>query len=107
MTMGDQLDSLVQTKELPDDIEMSFGLDKFAVLEIKKGRNLNNTGIGLQDNQQIYSEDRRMQISWNSTARLDIKHQDEGQIAKEHIRRVKKLCKSKSNGGNLKNVLNA
>ena len=47
-----QLDSLVQAARIfPEDIQMS--LDKRAVLEMKRGKKVNNTGIELQDDQRI------------------------------------------------------
>ena len=50
----DQLDSLVQTMRIfSDNIRMSFGLKKGAVLEMKSGRKFNSVGIELQDDKRI------------------------------------------------------
>ena len=36
-----------------EDIQMSLGLDKWAVLEMKRGKKVSNTGIKFQDDQHI------------------------------------------------------
>ena len=42
----DQLDSLVQVVRIfSQDIKMSFGLDKCAVLEMRRGREVGSSGI--------------------------------------------------------------
>ena len=53
---------------------MSFGLDKCAVLEMKRGRQVDSTGRELPDDQLIGE----VEICWNPTARPDNKHQNEG-----------------------------
>ena len=51
---GDQLDSLALTVRIfPENIQMSSGPDKCAVLKIKRGRKVGNTGIKFQDDQHI------------------------------------------------------
>ena len=50
----DQLDSLVQVvKIFSQDIKMSFGLDKCAALEMRRGRQVGRSGIELPDDQHI------------------------------------------------------
>ena len=50
----DQLDSLVQVVRIfSQDIKMSFGLDKCAVLEMRRGRQVGSSGIELPDDQHI------------------------------------------------------
>ena len=50
----DQLDSLVQVVRIfLQDIKMSFGLDKCAVLEMRRGRQVGSSGIELPDDQHI------------------------------------------------------
>ena len=45
-----QLDSLLHTMRIfSEDICMKFGLDKCAVLKMKRGNKLNSTGIELSD----------------------------------------------------------
>ena len=53
-TSKDQLDSLVQVVRIfSQDVKMSFGLDKCAVLEMRRGRQVGSSGIELPDDQQI------------------------------------------------------
>ena len=50
----DQIDSLIQVVRIfSKDIKMSFGLDKCAVLEIRRGRQVDSSGIDLPDAQHI------------------------------------------------------
>ena len=52
----DQLDSLVQVVRVfsqAEDIRMSFELDKCAILEMRRGRQVGSSGIDLPDNQHI------------------------------------------------------
>ena len=50
----DQLDSLVQVVRIfLQDIKMAFGLDKCAVLEMRRGRQVGSSGIQLPDDQPI------------------------------------------------------
>ena len=48
----DQLDSLIQVVRIfSQDMEMSFGLEKCAVLEIRRRRQVDSSGIDLPDDQ--------------------------------------------------------
>ena len=50
----DQLDSLVQVVRIfSQDIKILFGLDKNAVLEMRRGRQIDSSGIELPDGQHI------------------------------------------------------
>ena len=99
----DQLDSLIQVVRIfSQDIKMSFGLEKCAVLEIRRGRQVDSSGIDLPDDQHIgeigeegYKYLGILQLDQNLNTKMKVK------ITLEYIRRVKKLCKSKLNGGNL------
>ena len=99
----DQLDSLIQVVRIfSQDIKMSFGLEKCAVLEIRRGRQVNSSGIDLPDDQhfgEIGEEGYKylgiLQLDQNLNTKMKVK------ITSEYIRRVKKLCRSKLNGGNL------
>ena len=89
----DQLDSLVQVVRIFSQyINMSFGLDKCAVLEMR------SSGIELPDDQHI------REIEAEGNKYLSILEFDQmlntkmkGKITSEYIRRVKKLCRSKLN----------
>ena len=99
----DQLDSLIQVVRIfSQDIKMSFGLEKCAVLEIRRGRQVDSSGIDLPDDQhtgKIGEEGYKylgiLQLDQNLNTNMKVK------ITSEYIRRVKKLCRSKLNGGNL------
>ena len=62
----DQLDSLVQmVRVFLQDIRMSFGLDKCAILEMRRGRHVGSSGIDLPDNQHIKEiEDDSYKMPW-------------------------------------------
>ena len=99
----DQLDSLIQVVRIfSQDIKMLFGLEKCAVLEIRRGRPVDSSGIDLPDDQHIgeigeegYKYLGILQLDQNLNTKMKVK------ITSEYIRRVKKLCRSKLNGGNL------
>ena len=57
-----------------EDIQISFGLDKCAVLKMKRGGQVDRTGRELPDDRQIGE----VETSWNPTARPDTKQQNEG-----------------------------
>ena len=84
------------------DIKMSFGLEKCAVLEMRRGRRVDRSGINLPDDQHIGEKGEEghkylgiLQLDQNLNTKMKEK------ITSEYIRRVKKLCRSKLNGGNL------
>ena len=90
----DQLDSLVQLVRIfSQDINMLFGLDKCAVLEMRRRRQVSSSGIELPDDQHIG------EIEEDGYKYLGI-------ITWKYIRRVKKVCRSKLNGGNLIDGIN-
>ena len=99
----DQLDSLVQVIRIfSQDINMLFGLDKCAVLEMRRRRQVSNTGIELPDDQHI-GEIEEEGYRYLGILQLDqtLNTKMKGMITWKYIRRVKKLCRSKLNGGNL------
>ena len=104
----DQLDSLVQVVRIfSQDIKMSFGLDKCAVLEMRRGRQVGSSGIELPDDQHI-GEIEEEGYKYLGILQLDqtLNTKMKGKITSEYIRRVKKLCRSKLNGGNLIDGIN-
>ena len=104
----DQLDSLVQVVRIfSQDIKISFGLDKCAVLEMRRGRQVGSSGIELPDDQHI-GEIEEEGYKYLGILQLDqtLNTKMKGMIIWKYIRRVKKLCKSKLNGGNLIDGIN-
>ena len=104
-----QLDSLVQVVRIfSQDIRMSFGLDKCSVLEMRRGRQVGSTGIDLPDDihiREVEDEGYKylgiLQLDKTLNAKMKTK------ITSEYVKRVKKLCRSKLNGGNLISSINA
>ena len=98
-----QLDSLVRTVYVySQDIGMSFGLDKCAVLEMKRGRMVGSKGIYLPDGEKM-KEVENEGYKYLGVLQLDqtLNNKMKTKIRDEYIRRVKKICKSKLNSGNL------
>ena len=104
-----QLDSLIQTMRIfSEDIHMKFGLDKCAILEMKRGNKINSTGIELPYQSKI-SEASDQGYMYLGILQLD---QYMHEVMKEkkatgYTKRGKKLCKSKLNVGNLVQGINA
>ena len=58
---------------------MSFGLEKCVVLEMRRGRQVDSSGIDLTDDQHIGETGRRLQIFWHLTVGPGPQHSDESQ----------------------------
>ena len=104
----DQQDSLIQVvRVFSQDIRISFGLDKCAILEMRRGRQVGSSGIDLPDNQHI-KEVEEDGYKYLGIMQLDkiLNAEMKGKITSEYVRRVKKLCRSKLNGGNLISGIN-
>ena len=103
-----QLHTLVNTVKLfSEDIKMSFGLSKCATLELKRGRKADSTGIDLEG-EKIQEADPNgykylgiLQLDQNLNQKI------KERITSEYKSRIKKLCKSKLNGGNLVQGINS
>ena len=101
----DQLDSLIQSVRIFSwDIRMSFGLDKYAGLEMKRGRKQHSSGVhvellsgaSMREVEDVgYKYLGILQLDQTLNAKMKVK------IEEEYICQVKKLCQSKLNGGNL------
>ena len=105
----DQLDSLVATVHLfSNDIGMQFGIDKCAVLEMHRGTMAQSEGITLPDGEvmQVLEEEG---YKYLGVLQLDkpLYEEMKDKIKTEYIRRVKRLCSSKLNSGNLVTGINA
>ena len=99
----DQLDSLVQVVRIfSQDNKMSFRLDKCAFLEMRRGRQVGSSGIELPDDQHIGEiEEEGYKYLGILQLHQTLNTKMKGKITSKYIRRVKKLCRSKVNGGNL------
>ena len=113
------LDSLVQTVPVfSEDIGMEFGIEKCAMLVMEKGKIVKSVGVELPDGKVIKSlqegesykylgileadkfleEKMKLNVSKEYIMKLN--------VSKEYIRRIRKVLKSKLNGGNLVHGVN-
>ena len=88
------------------EIRMSFGMFKCVVLEMRRGRQVGT--IKLPDCKRI-SEVAEEGYKYLGILELDqiLNTKMKERITSEYVRRVKKLCTSKLNGGNLVSGINA
>ena len=103
------LDSLVQTvRVFSKDIGMQFGLDKCAVLTMKRGRVVKSDGIELPNDKKIRSLEQDDSYKYlgilqsNEIQRKEMKDK----VGKEYKRRIRKILESKLNGGNIIKAIN-
>ena len=100
-----RLDSLVQTvRVFSEDIGMEFGIEKCAMLVMEKGKIVKSVGIELPDGKVIKSLQEGESYKYLGILEAD-KFLEERM--KEYIRRLRKVLKSKLNGGNLIHGVNA
>ena len=99
------LDSLVQTvRVFSEDIGMEFGIEKCAMLVMEKGKIVKSVSLELPGDKVIKSLQKGE--SYNKylgilEADKFLKEKVKLIISKEYIRRLRKVLKSKLNGGNL------
>ena len=95
-------------RRFSNDIGMQFGLDKCAVLIIKRGKIVKSEGIELPNDEKIRSlkEDDSYKylgiLQSNEIQRKDMKEK----VGKEYKRRVRKMLETKLNGGNIIKAIN-
>ena len=106
-----QVDTLVQTiRVVTTDMRMEFGINKCAMLTVKRGRLTHSEGIALPDNLQIrgMKEDDDGYKYLGVLEVEGIKHLEMKELVrKEYFRRVKKILKSKLKGGNTIKAINS
>lgn len=104
-----ELESLLNTVRIfSKDICMEFGLDKCAILTLKRGKVDHTEGITLPDNSTI------KQVSTDEAYKYlgilqaeDIKHTEmKSRSMSEYKKRVRKILKSKLNAGNIIKAIN-
>ena len=103
------LDSLVQTFcVFSEDIGMVFGIEKYAMLVMEKGKIVKSVGIEFPDGKVIKSlqegESKKYLVILEADKILEEKMKFN--VSKEYIRRIRKVLKSKLNGGNLVDGVN-
>ena len=106
-----QVDTLVKTIwVVTTDMRMEFGINKCAMLIMKRGKLKHSKGITLPDNLQIrgMKEDDDGYKYLGVLEVEGIKHLEMKELVrKEYFRRVKKILKSKLNGGNTIKAINS
>ena len=98
------MDSLVQTVcVFSEDIGMEFGIEKCAMLVMEKGKIVKSVGIALPDGNVIKSLQEGESYKYLGILETDkfLEEKMKWNISKEYIRRLRKVLKSKLNGGNL------
>ena len=104
------LDSLVQTvRVFSEDIGMEFGIKKCATLVMEKGKSVKSVGIELPDGKVIKSLQEGESYKYLEILGADkfLEEKMKLNVSKEYIRRLRKVLKSKLNGGNLVRGVNA
>ena len=88
----DLLDSLIQVVRISQDIKTSFRLGKCAVLQMRRGKQVDSSRIDLPDDQhigEIWEEGYKyigiLQLDQNLNTKMKVK------MTSEYIKRVKKL----------------
>ena len=97
-------DSLVQTvRVFSEDIGMEFGIEKCAMLVMEKGKIVKLVGIELADGKVMKSLQEGENYKYLGILEADkfLEENMKGNVSKEYIRRLRKVLKSKLNGGNL------
>ena len=98
------LDSLVQTvRVFSADIGMEFGIEKCATLVMEKGKIVKSVGIELPDGKDIKSLQQGESYKYLGILDADKFSEEKMKlnVLKEYIRRLRKVLKSKLNGGSL------
>ena len=103
------LDSLIQTVLIfSNDIKMEFGIEKCAILVLKRGKVIKSEGIKLPDNRKMRSLDENEEYKYLGILQAVQNKQKEmkERVGNEYKRRVRKLLETKLNGQNIINAIN-
>ena len=105
-----ELESLLNTVRIfSNDIEMEFGLDKSATLVLNKGKPTQLENVKLPNNEIIKGLSLQESYKYLGILQGDnIKHdQVKEKTSKEYLKRLRKILKSKLNGGNSIKAINS
>ena len=105
-----ELDTLIQTvRVFSKDIGMDYGIEKCAMIQMKRGKFVMSEGIELPNGKKIRSLDDQEGYKYLGILHFDdIKHKEvKEKLRKEYARRVRKILKSQLNGGNVTQAINA
>ena len=98
------LDSLVQTvRVFSEDIGMEFGIERCAMFVMEKGKIVKSVVIELPDGKVIKSLQEGETYKYLGILEADkfLEEKMKLNVSKEYIRKLRKVLKSKVNGGNL------
>ena len=98
------LDSLAQTVcVFSEDIGMVFGIEKYAMLVMEKGKIVKSVGMELPDDEATKSLQEGESYKYLGILEADtfLEEKMKLNVSKEYIRSLRKVLKSKLNGGNL------
>ena len=104
-----QIDTFVNTvRVFSNDIRMEFGISKCAILVMKRGKMVKCDGIVMPGN-EIMKGLEEAGYKYLGILEIDnVKHEEmKENLKREYIRRVRKILKSKLNGGNIIQAINA
>ena len=105
-----QWDILINTVRLfTEDIIMNFGLDKCAVLIMRRGKVISMEGVTLPNGEMMKALDKDSGYKYLGILEADeIKHNEMTRnIGVEYIRRVRKILRSKLSGAKIIATINA
>jgi hypothetical protein len=105
-----ELESLLNTVRIfSNDISMEFGLDKCATLTIQRGKVTNTENINMPNNNNIKGLSLEESYKYLGILQADdIKHtQVKAKSTAQYTKRVRKVLKSKLNGGNIIKAINS
>ena len=108
--MVERIGPLVQTvRVFSEDIGMEFGIEKCDMLVVEKGKIVKSVGIELPDGKVIKSLQEGESYKYLGILEADkfLEERRKLNVSKEYIRRLRKVLKSKLNGGNLVHRVNA
>ena len=103
------LDSLVQTVcVFSEDLGMELGIEKYVMLVMEKGKIVESVGIELPNGKVIKSLQEGESYKYLGVLEADkfLEEKMKLNVSKECIRRLRKVLKSKLNGGDLARGLN-
>ena len=106
----EELDSLVQTVRIySKDIGMEFGIEKCAMIEMKRGKMIYSEGIQLPSGEKIKSLEEDEGYKYLGVLESDkVKSLEMKSILKaEYFRRTRKILKSSLNAGNIIQAINS
>ena len=109
-----QLHSLVQAMQnISNDIGMTFGIEKCAMVEMKRGKLSDSNGIDLTEGNKIKSlQDEEVYkylgvLKNDKIKRKEMKDMLKDMLRQKYFRRIRRILRSKLNAGNIVQAINS